>query len=77
MQIKNILAPGVADRHGTWHDCKADIKKCSNTQLQTMHGKIFRCTPKIYFGTIGRINSVKEIDWKKIMKRSSTRVDFH
>ncbi|CAO2819771.1 unnamed protein product [Amaranthus hypochondriacus] len=37
-QIKNILAPGVADRHGTWHDCKADIKKCSNTQLQTMHG---------------------------------------
>ncbi|XP_021855903.2 pectin acetylesterase 8 [Spinacia oleracea] len=37
-QIKNTLAPGVADRHGTWRDCKADILKCSSTQLQTMHG---------------------------------------
>ncbi|KAL0447636.1 UNVERIFIED_CONTAM: Pectin acetylesterase 8 [Sesamum latifolium] len=35
-QIKNILAPGVADPHGTWHDCKTDIVKCSTTQLQTM-----------------------------------------
>ncbi|KAJ8448355.1 hypothetical protein Cgig2_021983 [Carnegiea gigantea] len=24
-QVKNSLAPGVADRHGTWRDCKADI----------------------------------------------------
>ncbi|EPS71696.1 hypothetical protein M569_03061, partial [Genlisea aurea] len=35
-QIKNILAPGVADPHGTWHDCKTDITKCSKSQLQTM-----------------------------------------
>lgn len=35
-QIKNILAPGVADPHGTWHNCKLDIKKCSTGQLQEM-----------------------------------------
>ncbi|XP_078438177.1 pectin acetylesterase 8-like [Wolffia australiana] len=37
-QIKNILAPGSADPHGTWRDCKTDIKKCSASQLQTMQG---------------------------------------
>ncbi|XP_077238522.1 pectin acetylesterase 8-like [Tasmannia lanceolata] len=37
-QIKNILAPGVADPHGHWHDCKLDIKKCSTSQLETMEG---------------------------------------
>ncbi|XP_038878207.1 pectin acetylesterase 8-like isoform X2 [Benincasa hispida] len=35
-QIKNILAPGVADPHGTWHDCKLDIKNCSPIQIQIM-----------------------------------------
>ncbi|KAG7015115.1 Pectin acetylesterase 8 [Cucurbita argyrosperma subsp. argyrosperma] len=35
-QIKNILAPGVADPHGTWHSCKLDIKNCSPIQLRTM-----------------------------------------
>lgn len=35
-QIKNILAPGVADRHGTWHNCKLDITKCSTNQLKIM-----------------------------------------
>ncbi|KAI5656627.1 hypothetical protein M9H77_25420 [Catharanthus roseus] len=35
-QIKNILAPGVADPHGTWHSCKLDITQCSNGQLQIM-----------------------------------------
>ncbi|KAK3429686.1 hypothetical protein EUGRSUZ_E01170 [Eucalyptus grandis] len=35
-QIKNILAPGVADRHGTWRSCKLDIKKCSPNQLKIM-----------------------------------------
>lgn len=35
-QIKNILAPGVADPHGTWHDCKLDIKNCSPVQLKSM-----------------------------------------
>lgn len=37
-QIKNILAPGVADPHGTWHSCKLDILKCSNSQLDVMQG---------------------------------------
>ncbi|KAL6536325.1 Pectin acetylesterase 8 [Orobanche gracilis] len=37
-QIKNILAPGVADPHGQWHSCKTGIEKCSATQLQTMQG---------------------------------------
>ncbi|KAL5550026.1 hypothetical protein UlMin_000202 [Ulmus minor] len=35
-QIKNILAPGVADPHGTWHDCKLDIKNCKADQISTM-----------------------------------------
>uniref|UniRef100_A0A7N2RE70 Pectin acetylesterase n=1 Tax=Quercus lobata TaxID=97700 RepID=A0A7N2RE70_QUELO len=35
-QIKNILAPGVADPHGTWHDCKLNVKKCSPNQIKTM-----------------------------------------
>ncbi|XP_030472075.1 pectin acetylesterase 8-like [Syzygium oleosum] len=35
-QIKNILAPGVADPHGTWRSCKLDIKKCSPNQLKIM-----------------------------------------
>ncbi|KAL6980023.1 Pectin acetylesterase 8, partial [Sarracenia purpurea var. burkii] len=35
-QIKNILAPGVADPHGSWHDCKLDITKCSSSQLKDM-----------------------------------------
>ncbi|CAL5197340.1 unnamed protein product [Lathyrus oleraceus] len=37
-QIKNILAPGVADPHGTWRSCKLDIKDCSSNQLTTMQG---------------------------------------
>ncbi|KAF9626752.1 hypothetical protein IFM89_038970 [Coptis chinensis] len=37
-QIKNILAPGVADPHGYWHSCKLDVTKCSPTQLSTMQG---------------------------------------
>ncbi|ERM94809.1 hypothetical protein AMTRI_Chr03g144330 [Amborella trichopoda] len=35
-QVKNTLAPGVADPHGTWHNCKLDIKKCTASQLQTL-----------------------------------------
>ncbi|XP_052209141.1 pectin acetylesterase 8-like [Diospyros lotus] len=35
-QVKNILAPGVADPHGTWRSCKLDITKCSNDQLAIM-----------------------------------------
>ncbi|KAI4327921.1 hypothetical protein L6164_020330 [Bauhinia variegata] len=37
-QIKNIIAPGVADPHGRWRSCKLDIKKCSTDQLNTMQG---------------------------------------
>ncbi|XP_009627060.1 pectin acetylesterase 8-like [Nicotiana tomentosiformis] len=37
-QIKNILAPGVADPRGTWRNCKLDILKCSSAQLETMQG---------------------------------------
>lgn len=35
-QIKNIVAPGVADPHGLWHSCKLDITQCSSSQLQIM-----------------------------------------
>ncbi|KAG5589178.1 hypothetical protein H5410_039692 [Solanum commersonii] len=35
-QIKHILAPEVADPHGTWRNCKLDILKCLSAQLQTM-----------------------------------------
>ena len=38
LQIKNILAPGVVDPHGTWHECKLDINNCSSAQLQIMQG---------------------------------------
>jgi hypothetical protein len=41
IQIKNILAPGVADPHGTWRNCKLDITKCSSNQLATMQGEHF------------------------------------
>ncbi|KAJ0506960.1 putative pectinacetylesterase/NOTUM [Helianthus annuus] len=38
---KNILAPGVvADRKGTWHDCKLHITKCSSAQLNIMQGSL-------------------------------------
>ncbi|XAR70769.1 hypothetical protein NMG60_11027753 [Bertholletia excelsa] len=39
-QIKNILAPGVADPHDRWHTCKLDITKCSSPQLKVM--QVFR-----------------------------------
>ncbi|XP_045815510.1 uncharacterized protein LOC123908827 isoform X1 [Trifolium pratense] len=35
-QIKNILAPGVADHHGHWLSCKLDINNCSSNQLDPM-----------------------------------------
>ncbi|KAI4327915.1 hypothetical protein L6164_020324 [Bauhinia variegata] len=37
-QIRNILAPAVADPHGLWHSCKLNIKNCSPDQLITMQG---------------------------------------
>ncbi|KAL6279271.1 hypothetical protein ACE6H2_016152 [Prunus campanulata] len=38
-QIKNILAPDIADPKGAWKKCKLDIKNCSPSQLQTMQGE--------------------------------------
>ncbi|WVZ10116.1 hypothetical protein V8G54_014646 [Vigna mungo] len=38
IQIKNILAPGVADPEGHWHSCKLDINNCSPDQLDLMQG---------------------------------------
>ncbi|CAA0821379.1 Pectin acetylesterase 8 [Striga hermonthica] len=35
-QIKNTLVPGAADPHGKWHNCKAEITKCSPDQIETM-----------------------------------------
>ncbi|XXG75482.1 hypothetical protein AAC387_Pa08g0037 [Persea americana] len=37
-QIRNILVPPVADPHGTWHNCKRNVRKCSPIQLQIMQG---------------------------------------
>lgn len=38
VQIKNILAPGVADPKGLWSGCKMDINNCSPDQLSKMQG---------------------------------------
>ncbi|XVE99996.1 hypothetical protein REPUB_Repub03eG0248500 [Reevesia pubescens] len=35
-QIRNILAPGIADPHGYWESCKLDIKNCLPSQIKTM-----------------------------------------
>ncbi|KAL8141716.1 hypothetical protein V2J09_014748 [Rumex salicifolius] len=37
-QVKNILAPGVADRQGVLRVCKNDMTKCDTTQLQILEG---------------------------------------
>ncbi|CAJ2637931.1 unnamed protein product [Trifolium pratense] len=37
-QLKNILAPGVADPHGHWHSCKLDINNCSSNQPDLIQG---------------------------------------
>lgn len=54
-QIKNILAPGVADPHGTWHNCKLDINQCSSTQLQAMQD--FRTEFLSALSVLGRSSS--------------------
>eukprot|EP00252_Welwitschia_mirabilis_P006755 TRINITY_DN1765_c0_g2_i4.p1 TRINITY_DN1765_c0_g2~~TRINITY_DN1765_c0_g2_i4.p1 ORF type:complete len:391 (+),score=36.38 TRINITY_DN1765_c0_g2_i4:125-1297(+) len=36
-QIKNSLASGKVDSHGTWRDCKLNIQKCSSNQLSFLH----------------------------------------
>lgn len=45
-QIKNILAPGDADPHGHWHDCKNDVLKCSSNQLKIMQGLLIQSENK-------------------------------
>ncbi|GJN21961.1 hypothetical protein PR202_gb09485 [Eleusine coracana subsp. coracana] len=37
-QVRNILIPGIADRHGKWRSCKHDIDQCSADQLQILQG---------------------------------------
>ncbi|VFQ62476.1 unnamed protein product [Cuscuta campestris] len=37
-QIWNILVPDVVDQQGTWLSCKLNSEKCSDAQLQTLHG---------------------------------------
>ncbi|KAL7111952.1 hypothetical protein ACP275_05G121800 [Erythranthe tilingii] len=36
-QIKNVLAPAIADPSGIWYNCTTDIRNCSTAQLQTLH----------------------------------------
>ncbi|KAJ1412441.1 Pectinacetylesterase/NOTUM [Sesbania bispinosa] len=50
-QIKNILAPGVADPHGLWRNCKLDINNCSPDQLSIMQD--FRMEFKKALSVIG------------------------
>ncbi|KMZ57509.1 pectin acetylesterase, family CE13 [Zostera marina] len=54
-QIKNSLAPGVADPNGTWHECKTDIRLCSSSQIRTIQG--FRLDFLIALSKIGRAAS--------------------
>ncbi|OMO93716.1 Pectinacetylesterase [Corchorus olitorius] len=35
-QIRNVLAPVIADPHGFWESCKLDIKNCLPSQIKTM-----------------------------------------
>ncbi|XP_050234192.1 pectin acetylesterase 8-like isoform X2 [Mercurialis annua] len=47
-QIKNILAPGVADPLGAWNACKFDISNCSSIQLKTMQDFRMRFLSALY-----------------------------
>ncbi|XVF13794.1 hypothetical protein REPUB_Repub08aG0238400 [Reevesia pubescens] len=35
-QLRNVLAPGIADPHGYWESCKLDIQNCLPSQIKTM-----------------------------------------
>ncbi|KAL4557669.1 hypothetical protein LXL04_035855 [Taraxacum kok-saghyz] len=45
-QIKNVLAPGIADPHGTWHNCKVDIGRCSSNQIDII--QVLECIRWIF-----------------------------
>ncbi|XP_068649869.1 pectin acetylesterase 8-like isoform X2 [Aristolochia californica] len=51
-QVMNVVAPGVADPHGHWRECKKDVKNCDASQIQTMHG--FRSAFLQAFSAVGR-----------------------
>ncbi|XP_068661375.1 pectin acetylesterase 8-like isoform X3 [Aristolochia californica] len=51
-QIKNVVAPGVADPHGLWSECKKDVKNCDTSQIQTMQR--FRSAFLQAFDAVGR-----------------------
>ncbi|KAI4312943.1 hypothetical protein MLD38_037727 [Melastoma candidum] len=57
-QIKHILAPGEADPLGLWLNCKADIKNCSDDQLQTMQD--FRLE---FINAINQVGSSSTTGW--------------
>jgi len=42
------LAPGAADPHGQWRECKLDIKNCSPNQLSVMQGENLRILMTLY-----------------------------
>ncbi|KAF2316096.1 hypothetical protein GH714_040998 [Hevea brasiliensis] len=55
-QIKNILAPSVADPRSTWNDCKVDMNNCSPIQLKTMQEGTtkWECSNRTFdFGEMG------------------------
>ncbi|XWS62299.1 hypothetical protein CRYUN_Cryun07bG0198500 [Craigia yunnanensis] len=49
-QIRNILAPGIADPHGHWENCKFDIKNCLPSQIKPC--KISTIGIKLRLGTV-------------------------
>ncbi|KAJ6833009.1 pectin acetylesterase 12-like [Iris pallida] len=37
-QIQQSLAPGSADPHGYWKECRFDYRSCSSDQIQFLQG---------------------------------------
>ncbi|RLN04210.1 pectin acetylesterase 5-like [Panicum miliaceum] len=37
-QVGNIVAPGGSDPGQSWATCKADIRNCTSTQIEALHG---------------------------------------
>jgi len=37
-QVGNIVAPGGSDPGQSWASCKADIRNCTSTQIEALHG---------------------------------------
>jgi hypothetical protein len=50
IQVRNILIPGIADRHSKWRSCKHDIDQCSAEQLQILQGWFYYL--RIFLGKV-------------------------